>query len=278
MTAQMRTLVSRVRSLWRGVKRHRILIYSSSGAYYIFLSFVPLLLLFSSLLSFTDISQADFMEIVATYMPQSMYEFMIDVVDTVYAGGSAAVTVSAVLTVWSASASARAIMRGMDVVYNVTRRENIAFFYIRGCLYMLAFVAVFLLVLVVLVYGEILLGWIRNLLPHSADVDFIFYELRALRFPVTMAFLVLVFMGLYTFIPAQRQAFKDQWIGAVFTSVMWTIFSAVFSVYASNANSLGAYGYVGTIIVVLMWMHYCLFFLLVGGHINYLSAKRRRRK
>ena len=49
----------------------------------------------------------------------------------------------------------------------------------------------------------------------------------------------------------------------------------MFSLYVSISDKFGAYGYIGTIMVAMMWMYYCFMFLLIGGCINAVIEQRR---
>ena len=58
----------------------------------------------------------------------------------------------------------------------------------------------------------------------------------------------------------------------------WVVFSWVFSLYVDLSGKFGAYGFLGTILVAMMWMYFCLCFLLIGGYINrYMDLRRSSR-
>lgn len=252
-----------------GMASRKISTFSAAGAYYLFMSLVPMVMLLCAVMQYTPLTQDIVMDILAEYVPDSMYRIVERIVTTIYSGGGAALTISVVLTIWSASKSMKAMMRGMDAAYSVERKENYIVFSLRACLYMLVFAAVFILSLIVMVYGGKILNVIRYFLPGSAAVDYIFGLLKYLRFLVVMALLALVFMFLYHWMPALKLRYRYQWPGAAFTAVVWVIFSSIFSFYISMSNQFGAYGLIGTIIVAMMWMYFCIYFLLIGGYINH---------
>lgn len=61
-----------------------------------------------------------------------LYEIVDYIVSSIYNGGRVALTVSILLTLWSASACMKALMRGMDSVYDAERREDYIRFSIRA--------------------------------------------------------------------------------------------------------------------------------------------------
>ena len=54
------------------------------------------------------------------------------------------------------------------------------------------------------------------------------------------------------------------------------LFSWGFSVYIEQFNDFGVYGSLSTIIVVMMWLYFCMYLLLVGAHINRFAVPFRR--
>jgi len=84
-----------------------------------------------------------------------------------------------------------------------------------------------------------------------------------------MALLALVFLLLYRWMPAKSLKNRYQQSGAAFAAVVWVLFSSIFSFYISMSNQFGAYGVIGTILVAMMWMYFCIYFLLIGGYINH---------
>ncbi len=262
-----------------GMGRRKITTFAGSGAYFLFMSLVPMIMLLCSVLQYTPLTEDMVLDAVSFYVPYSMYEVVERIVSTVYAGGNLALTVSIVLTLWSASASMKALMRGMDAVYDAERRESYLGFSIRACVYMLIFIAMLLVSLVSLVYGKRIMGLAQTYLPSGHTLTYVLSLLRYLRYLVVTAMLAVVFTLLYRWMPAVSLRYRHQWPGAAFASVAWVVFSWVFSLYVDLSGKFGAYGFLGTILVAMIWMYFCLYFLLIGGYINrYLDLLRSVRR
>ncbi len=75
-------------------------------------------------------------------------------------------------------------------------------------------------------------------------------------------------MFLYNLMTSKKIPILKQLPGAIFSAVIWVIFSYVFTIYVNVSGKFGAYGMIGTIMVAMMWIYYCFFFLLIGGYIN----------
>ena len=88
--------------------------------------------------------------------------------------------------------------------------------------------------------------------------------------------LTLVFMVIYAYVPNVKLKLTKQFPGALFTAISWNLFSWGFSAYIERFNDFGVYGSLSTIIVVMMWLYFCMYLLLVGAHINRFAVPFRR--
>ena len=275
MRDTLRDVYDAVDEFFGGMGSRRITTYSASCAYYLFMSLVPLIMLLVAALQFTPLTRDVVLEAVSDYVPESLYEIVYFIVTSIYNGGRTALTVSILLTIWSASACMKALLRGMDSVYDAERREDYIRFSLRACFYMLIFVVILLLSFFVMVYGGKILDFVESTMPSNHSLDFLFTLAKHLRFLVILALLALVFSLLYKWMPARKLKYRRQLPGAVFCAVIWALFSFIFSFYVSLSDKFGAYGYIGTIMVAMIWIFYCFYFLLLGGFINhYIEMKR----
>ena len=269
MKDTLRDIYDAVDEFFSGMGSRRLTTYSSSCAYYLFMSLVPVIMLLVSVLQYTPLTRDVVLEAVADYVPDSLYEIVYFIVTSIYNGGRVALTVSILLTIWSASACMKALLRGMDSVYDAERKEDYIRFSLRACFYMIIFVFILMLSFFVMVYGGKILDYIEQSMPVNHSLDFLFTLAKYLRFVIILALLALVFCLLYKWMPARRLKFRRQLPGAVFSSVAWAAFSFIFSFYVSLSDRFGAYGYIGTIMVAMIWIFYCFYFLLLGGFINH---------
>ena len=275
MKDTLRDIYDAVDEFFSGMGSRRLTTYSSSCAYYLFMSLVPVIMLLVSVLQYTPLTRDVVLEAVADYVPDSLYEIVYFIVTSIYNGGRVALTVSILLTIWSASACMKALLRGMDSVYDAERKEDYIRFSLRACFYMIIFVFILMLSFFVMVYGGKILDYIEQSMPVNHSLDFLFTLAKYLRFVIILALLALVFCLLYKWMPARRLKFRRQLPGAVFSSVAWAAFSFIFSFYVSFSDKFGAYGYIGTIMIAMIWIFYCFYFLLLGGFINhYIEMKR----
>ncbi|MBQ3481119.1 MAG: YihY/virulence factor BrkB family protein [Oscillospiraceae bacterium] len=273
--SKLKKPVTAVASVFDMIGKKKVAVYAAASDYFLFMSLVPIMMLLVSLIRYLPFDEADVLRLFADAVPVSVYNIISSIVESIYRSGSGVITVSVLLTLFSASGAMRAIMKGLDAVYEVERRENVFLFFSRAYVYMLILIVIIILSLVVMVYGSVALGWLHSVLPESGFVEGLFSLTKYMRYLLGLAILTLSFILLYRWVPAGKHRSACQWPGALFCAVAWVGFSWVFSLYVSISDKFGAYGYIGTIMVAMMWMYYCFMFLLIGGCINAVIEKRR---
>jgi membrane protein len=95
------------------------------------------------------------------------------------------------------------------------------------------------------------------------------------------ATLILVFaIGLlYYFIPNAKTRFRDVWVGAVLTGVLWRVAFDGFSWYIRRNSQLTfIHGSIATVVVFLLWIYVCSVILIYGVEFTAAYARLRRRR
>ena len=123
-----------------------------------------------------------------------------------------------------------------------------------------------ILSLVVLVFGNSIHQAAMVHMPFLAVITGMILRLKDV---VSIAFLTLVFMLLYKFVPNRKAKLLSQAPGAVFSSVCWYLFSIGFSLYVTYTPGLSnMYGSLTTIILAMLWLYFCMYIILLGAEIN----------
>ena len=254
-------------------------IYAAAAVYFLFMSLVPILMLLVSLVRYLPFSEADVMAVFKDAVPESVFTVINNIVSGIYRNGGAAFTVSLALTLFSASGAMRPLMKCLDAIYGDVRRDKFPLFFLKAILYMGVLVVFMILNFAILVFGGAILDYLNALLPGNATVGWLLgYGMKLLRYALVMLILTCGFLLLYCRVPAKKRRIATQWPGAVFSAFAWVVFSWIFSIYISFSDKFGAYGYIGTIMVAMMWGYYCMMFLLLGGCINVYYEHQKKRK
>lgn len=250
------------------MRKQNISAYAASIAFFFFLSVVPMLMVICTIIPYTPLTEENLVEAVTDITPDLVDELVESIIADVYSKSSGILSVAVIATIWSAAKGVMALMRGLNAVNGVEENRN--YFVIRfvASFYTLVMLLAVILSLFIMVFGDQLVTLALHRLPQLQMVVSFFMNFR---FLVVWAVLTLSFAAIYAYVPDKKQKFKEQIPGAAFASVLWSIFSWGFSVYVTYGNSYGVYGSLSLIIIVLIWMYFCMYIIMIGAYLNRYS-------
>ena len=234
--ANIKKTAGAVASVFDMIGKKKVAVYAAASDYFLFMSLVPILMLLVSLIRYLPFDQADVLNVFASAVPESVYNVISPIVGSIYRSGGGVITVSILLTLFSASSAMRAIMKGLDAVYEVVRRDNVVVFFARAVVYMLILVIIIIISLGVMVYGGVISDYLREKLPQGGFFDRLFSLTKYMRYLLVLAILTLSFLLLYRWVPAGTHRTVCQWPGALFCAVAWAVFSWVFSLWHDHGR------------------------------------------
>lgn len=261
----MKKIIRLLRGFTRHMTKSNVNAYASCAAYFMFLSLIPIIILLCSLLPYTSLEKSDLLRGVAQVMPMPLVPVMSGLIDSLYNSTVGVTSVAAVVTVWSAGKGMLALIRGLNAMNGVVEDRNYVFQRILASFYTIIFLAVILLSLVLMVFGNTLVRVLGEHIPMLNGIVGLVMHLKPL---FSWGILTAVFMVIYAYMPNVKQKPKSQIPGALFAAVSWNLFSWGFSIYIEKFNDFGVYGSLSTIVVIMMWLYFCMYLLLVGAHIN----------
>ena len=242
--------------------------YAGQSAFFMMLSFFPFLLFFFSVLNLTPLSQEDFTIWLLTVVPEAFEDFVKGFTQEIYKGSTGRISITMLFAIFLSSKAFLSLQQGMNAVYEVKEQRNYVLLRIYGMIYSLILAVILVFMLALMVFGN----WIHMhflaklpLIGELAD--------RILNFRILISGLILfVFMWLiYVFLPNQKQTWRAQIPGAVFSSVGWVAFSYGFSIYVDYfSNYSSFYGATTTIALAMVWLYGCMYMIFLGGLINRL--------
>ncbi len=240
---------------------------SAQTTFYILMSLFPFLLFLLNMLSFTPVSVPEFISNIKKFMPDDVAAFFSNaVLEIVAAKSPALLSLSAFVTLISASVGISAISRGLNKAYDI--EETRPFLKIRGAslIFTIGIAVMVLTTLLFLIFGDLIGEYIFR---HFADTEALLRLWSYLRYAVPVGMMILLFTLLYICVPARRIRFSEALPGSLFSTAGWIIVSVIFSVYVNNfASYAKIYGSIGGIIVLLIWLYLSCMILLIGGEIN----------
>lgn len=239
--------------------------YASSAAFFVFLSLIPYFILVLALIPYTPLTKADVLSAVVEILPNALDGYAIMIIDQLYANTFAALSISIIAVVWSSAQGFLSITTGLNAIYGVHEQRNYFFMRARAGLYTVILAVVMVASLILSGFGRSLRNMAEQKLislpmPFKTIIDF--------RIVLTLAIMTLMFTLIYTTLPYKKQVFRHQIPGALFTAVVWSLYSWAFSIYISNFNAFSMYGSLATVVIIMLWLYMCMYIMFVGAQLN----------
>ncbi len=247
------------------MKKQNISSFAASTAFFFFLSVVPMLIMICTIIPYTPLTEEDLVEAVTDLTPDQADPLVESLISDVYDDSAGILSVAIIATIWSAAKGVMALMRGLNAINGVEEERNYFLVRVIASFYTVVMLLVVILSLFVMVFGDQLVTLALHRLPQLQTL--VSFAMN-FRFLLVWAVLSVLFAAIYAYVPDKKRRFKEQVPGAVFSAVVWSVFSWGFSIYLNYNNSYGIYGSLSIIIIVLLWMYFCMYIILVGAYLN----------
>jgi membrane protein len=157
--------------------------------------------------------------------------------------------------IWEVSATAGAGMAG------VARQRLASFLIILGIGGLL--LASLLLTAVLAAVHDLL----ARHLPLLGEV------LPTLNFLLSFLLTTTLFAMIYKVLPDAKMDWRDVWLGATATALLFTIGKTLIGIYLGRAGAASIYGAAGSLVVVLLWVYYCAQIFFVGAEFTEVYSR-----
>jgi membrane protein len=124
------------------------------------------------------------------------------------------------------------------------------------------------LLLVSLVVSAVLSALGDLMLPGSAFVA------RAAEFVTSLGVLTVLFAMIYKWLPTRRIAWRDVWVGAAVTSLLFWAGKYAISLYIATTAMASGFGAAGTVVVIIAWVYYSSLIFFYGAEFTREYALR----
>ncbi|HKI02367.1 MAG TPA: YihY/virulence factor BrkB family protein [Thermoanaerobaculia bacterium] len=97
---------------------------------------------------------------------------------------------------------------------------------------------------------------------------------RILSFAVSFAVVTLLFAMIYKYLPDVKIGWRDVWIGAVMTALLFTAGKFLIGLYLAKSSVASSYGAAGSLIILLLWTYYSAQIVFLGAEFTQVYASR----
>jgi membrane protein len=85
--------------------------------------------------------------------------------------------------------------------------------------------------------------------------------------------LIVVFALMYKILPDAKVRWKDTWLGAIATMLLFAVGKYLISIYMGNSDLGSTYGAAGSLVILLIWVYYSVVIFLFGAQITFYIAE-----
>lgn len=245
--------------------RKNIGAFASSVAFFTFISLIPLTILLVALLPYTPITETGLVNLLEEFSPTIFDQMIQSVVSDIYASNGGIVTISLLVTVWSAAKAMLAMIRGLNEINDVKEDRNYFLLRLVACLYTVIFMLAMIIMMILLLFGR---GVIARIIVRFPELDHFFRYFIHLRFLVFWFVLTIILGVIYTYVPNKKMSLKKQLPGALFSAIVWSVASWGFSIYIEYFYGYNTYGSLSTVILLLIYLYLMMYIIMIGAHIN----------
>jgi membrane protein len=267
---------------WRGVVElvnSNDVTHAASIAYYALLSFFPfLLLIFSVLGSITD-NENDRLAVltfVFRYFPTQL-DFVSKQLQALGESHVRLGVAGGLALIWASLGVFGAITSAVNEAWGVERQRSFWKHRLVSFMMLVAAGGVMIVALLLVLAVEVAQGSSLGIMLSRFQW---MAMLQTLTFDYMATVLLIIAIGLvFYFIPNAKTRFRDVWVGAALTGMLWRIAFSGFAWYiARNKSMTMIHGSIAAVVVFLLWVYVSSIILMYGVEFTAAYARLRRRR
>jgi membrane protein len=263
-----------IRKTVNNVIERRLLGLASEIAFNAMLSLFPAILtIFTAIGLFEESLQDTFKEWTLEFSqvaPVEVLNLIRDFINTEIASSknSSLFSLSFIIALWTASGAVSTAMTALDQIHK-TPKDKIRPFWQAKIISLTLTIGSILLLILASFLAFISDYLLHFLLGNNKSFNYVLQIWQMLRWFLALGLISLANAFLYCFGPSRRDRHLPMMSGAILAALFWAILSALFRLYVSNfGNYNKAYGAVGAIIVLMLWLYLTAVVFLVGDQLN----------
>jgi membrane protein len=266
---------------WRALVRlvnSSDLTHAAAIAYYSLLSLFPFLLLVISILGSITADEADRLAVltfVFRYFP-TQFEFVNTQLDAFRQTRVQLGVAGGLALIWASLGVFGAVTSAVNDAWGVEKQRS--FLRHRMVSFLMLVAGGGVMILGLLFVGAVQVAqasWFGVMLTRFTWLE----ALQTLTFTYSATILLILAVGLvYYFIPNAKTRFRDVWVGAVLTGVLWRIALEGFSWYIGRSGLSFIHGSIAAVVVFLLWIYVSSVILMYGVEFTAAYARLRRRR
>jgi membrane protein len=263
--------------------RHRLLGLSAEIAYSAIFALFPAILAIMSAIGLLNLPESHFRPLTRQLnevVPDEAMQLIQDFLQTLRTSHNQGVfSLSFLASLWVSSNVLGASMAALDQVYQIPYKRLRPFWQAKLVSIGLSFATFLLLViaLVVMVMGDVT---VRNVAHRSgAMAHRLFHFWHLLSLPIALGIVALALGFIYRYGTSYWQKGIPIMPGAILAAILWAVLSGLLRLYVAHfGNYNQAYGAIGAVIILLLWLYLSALAMLLGGQLNVVVGEAMHRQ
>jgi membrane protein len=266
---------------WRALVRlinTNDLTHAAAIAYYALLSLFPFLLLVISLLGSITADEGDRLAVltfVFRYFP-TQFDFVNTQLDAFRQTRVQLGVAGGLALIWASLGVFGAVTSAVNDAWGVEKQRS--FLRHRMVSFLMLVAGGGVMIIGLLLVGAIQVAqasWFGVMLTRFRWLQ----AMQTLTFTYSATILLILAVGLiFYFIPNAKTRFRDVWVGAVLTGILWRIAFDGFSWYIGRSGLTFIHGSIAAVVVFLLWIYVSSVILMYGVEFTATYARLRRRR
>ena len=265
---------------WKEDKASRL---SAALAYYTIFSLAPMLLIIIAVTGFffgqRDIVQTQVMNQIEGLVGAEGKAFVSDLLTSASnpAKGIVATIVGIITLLFGALGVFNELHNALNTIWEVREEETKGFIEsIKKVLFsrLLSFsmiLGIGFMLLVSLVISAALSA-VQETIGNAIPVSEILLQL--VNLVISIGVITVLFALIFKFLPDAEIAWRDVWLGAFVTSVLFSVGKFLIGIYLGNSTVTSSFGAAGSLVLLLLWIYYSAQILLFGAEFTEVYANQ----
>ena len=280
LLSNLPNLLKRTYQGWKEDKASRL---SAALAYYTIFSLAPMLLIIIAVTGFffgqREIVQTQVMNQIEGLVGAEGKAFVADLLTSASnpAKGIVATIVGIITLLFGALGVFNELHNALNTIWEVKEEETKGFVEsIKKVIFsrLLSFsmiLGIGFLLLVSLVISAALSAvqeTIGNAIPMSEIL------LQLVNLVISIGVITVLFALIFKFLPDAEIAWRDVWLGAFVTAVLFSLGKFLIGIYLGNSSVTSSFGAAGSLVLLLLWIYYSAQILLFGAEFTEVYANQ----
>ncbi len=146
-------------------------------------------------------------------------------------------------------------------IWGVVKDRFLSFTMVLGIAFLLL---VSLVVSTALVAFE---NYIAGMIPGST------FLIQLLNYLLSIGVITALFAAIFKVLPDARVAWRDVWIGAFVTALLFVLGKFLLEFYLGTRDTMSVYGAAGSLVLILLWVYYSAQILFLGAEFTQVYAR-----